>query len=69
MLLDEKLDLMDEKTGYQNKFIKVSQNSGRKSTRCFFFAERKRKEIFKGFPVISRLYLFQKVNINFLFYV
>ena len=31
-------------------FTEVSQNSGRKSTRCFFFTERKRKENLKGFP-------------------
>jgi hypothetical protein len=36
----------------KNNFAEVSQNSGRKSTRCFFFAERKRKEIFLGFPGI-----------------
>ena len=39
--------------GRKNRFIEVSQNSGRKSTRCFFFAERKRKENSKGFPGIK----------------
>ena len=34
----------------KNSFTEVSQNSGRKSTRCFFFTERKRKENLKRFP-------------------